>query len=58
MIDRDEITKTLNLQQRLLSIMIKDSRKRLRFNLQQKLEEIMTLSKMTSNKIEKEQAKK
>ncbi len=58
MIDRDEITKTLNLQQRLLSIMIKDSRKRLRFNLQQKLEEIMTLSKMTSNKIEKEQVKK
>lgn len=58
MIDRDEITKTLNLQQRLLSIMIKDSRKRLRFNLQQKLEEIMTLSKMTSNKIEKEQVEK
>ena len=58
MIDRDEITKTLNLQQRLLSITIKDSLKRLRFNLQQKLEEIMTLSKMTSNKIEKEQVKK
>jgi len=50
----EEITKALKLQQRLLNLMIEDSRKNLRFNLQQKLEEIMALSKIASRKIEKE----
>jgi hypothetical protein len=54
MSDSNEITKALKLQQRLLNLMIEDSRKSLRFNLQQKLEEIMALSKIASRKIEKE----
>lgn len=52
MSEREDITKALNLQQRLLTLMIKDSRKSRRFNLQQKLEEIMALSKMVSRKVE------
>ena len=57
MSDPNEIATPLKLQQRLLNLMIEDSRKSLRFNLQQKLEEIMALSKIASKKIEKEQAK-
>tara|TARA_R110002153_G_scaffold153321_2_gene305127 strand:- start:998 stop:1156 length:159 start_codon:yes stop_codon:yes gene_type:complete len=52
MSEPDDITKALKLQQRLLTLMIKDSRKSLRFNLQQKLEEIMALSEMVSRKFE------
>tara|TARA_R110001606_G_scaffold367712_1_gene523306 strand:- start:64 stop:222 length:159 start_codon:yes stop_codon:yes gene_type:complete len=48
--DYDEVEKILKLQQRLLNFMIEDSRKSLRSNLQQKLEEIMALSKMLSRK--------
>jgi hypothetical protein len=58
MSDREDMTKTLNRQQRLLKLMIEDSQKSLRFNLQQKLEEIMALSKMALNKVEKEQVEK
>jgi hypothetical protein len=58
MSNREDMTKTLNRQQRLLKLMIEDSQKSLRFNLQQKLEEIMALSKIALNKIEKEQVEK
>ena len=50
MSDPNEIATPLKLQQRLLNLMIEDSRKSLRFNLQQKLEEIMALSKIASKK--------
>ncbi len=58
MSDREDMKKTLNRQQRLLKLMIEDSQKSLRFNLQQKLEEIMALSKMALKKVEKEQVEK